>query len=373
VLLDRLRAKASVPGVSVAILWGDGRSWLGASGLRDVAGGLPMTTGTGFSLASISKTLTAAVVLQLVGEGKLSLDQPVARLLPFFRLDPRITLRMLLDHTSGLPDFFLGPGIDAALQGAPHAVWTPLVTWRYLPKKHLVPGEHWSYSNTNYLLLGEIVQVVTKHTLAQEIRTRLLDPLGLQATWFQAEEAPRATLSAGYRLAPVRGGVRVIAVAPPSDVMPFRSVVTAAGGAGSIASTALDTARWMQAFIAGRVLPPAMHDAMLGDMLRTVLRQAAVPYGLGIQEVILAGHPAIGHAGRFLGYRGVVRYLPDLGITIAVLTNQGDYDPAKIAAALVRVVAPPAVAPVQVPAPSPSGSPSSSPGASPSVAPSAAP
>ncbi len=357
--------------MSVAILWDDGRSWLGASGLRDLAGGLPMTAETGFSLASISKTFTAAVALELVGERQLSLDQSVARLLPSFRLDHRITLRMLLDHTSGLPDFFFGPGIDAALQGAPDAFWAPLVTWRYLPGTHLVPGAHWRYSNTNYMLLGEIVQVVTGHTLAQEIRTRLLDPLGLKTLWFQADEAPRATLSVGYRLAPVRGGgARAIAVAPASDVMPFRSVVTAAGGAGSMASTALDTARWMQAYVGGRVLSPAMQRAMLNDMLRTVLRRAAVPYGLGIQEVILAGHPAIGHAGRFLGYRSVVRYLPDLGITVAVLTNQGDYDPAKIAAALVGAVTPQPLAPRAVP---PVPSPSRSPGASPVPSPSGSP
>jgi D-alanyl-D-alanine carboxypeptidase len=362
-ILDRLRAKTFVPGVSVAILWDDGRRWLGASGLRDVAAGLPMTTGTGFSLASISKTYTAAVVLELVGEGTLSLDRPVASLLPAFHLDPRITLRMLLDHTSGIPDFFLGGGIDTALKKAPDAAWTPLVAWRYLPKAHGIPGKSWSYSNTNYLLLGELVRAVTGNTLAHEIRARLLDPMHLGGTWYQAVEPPRVTLSKGYRLVAVKGGgFRAVSVAPPSAVMPFRSVITAAGGAGSIGSTALDAARWMQAFGGGRVLRPAMQQAMLGDLLRTVLRHASLPYGLGIEEVVLAGHPALGHGGRFLGYRGVVRYLPDVGITIAVLTNQGDYDPAKIATQLIRVVAPP------VPGPSPTTSPraSGSPGPSPS-------
>jgi D-alanyl-D-alanine carboxypeptidase len=353
-LLDRLRARTFVPGVSVAILWDDGRRWLGASGLRDVAGDLPMTTDTGFSLASISKTYTAAVVLELVGEGKLSLDRPVALLLPAFHLDQRITLRMLLDHTSGLPDFFMGGGIDAALQRSPDAAWTPMVAWRYLPRVHGIPGKIWSYSNTNYLLLGEIVQAVTGNTLSHEIRARLLDPMRLGSTWYQAVEPPRVTLSKGYRLVAVKGGgFRSVSVAPPSDIMPFRSVITAAGGAGSIGSTALDTARWMQAYAGGRVLRPAMQHAMLGDLLRTVLRHASVPYGLGIEEVVLAGHPALGHGGRFIGYRSVVRYLPDLGITIAVLTNQGDYDPARIAAQLIHVVAPPAPSPSPAPWPSP--------------------
>ena len=120
--------------------------------------------------------------------------------------------------------------------------------------------------------------------------------------------------------------------------MPFRSVVTAAGGAGSIAATAEDTARWMQAFAGGRVLSPAMQTAMLGDVAYTRALHARIPYGLGIQQVSIAGRPALGHSGRYLGYRNVVRYLPAEGVTIAVLTNQGVVDPAVVAAQLLKIV-----------------------------------
>jgi D-alanyl-D-alanine carboxypeptidase len=362
--LDLLRARWSVPGVSVAILWDDGRSWVGASGLRDVARATRMTTDTSFALASISKTFTAAVVLELVDEGRLALDQPVAPLVPSFRLDRRITVRMLLDHTSGLPDFFLGKGIDAALQGAPDATWTPARAWSFVPRKHAVPGTTWSYSNTNYLLLGEVVRSVTGHPLAGEIRRRLLDPLGLGTAWYQAAEAPRSLESLGYRLVAASGGhLRAVAVATASAVMPFRSVVTAAGGAGSIAATALDTARWMQAYAGGRVLSPQMQLMMLDDVAVTVALKARIPYGLGIQRVTLAGRVALGHSGRYLGFRNVVRYLPAAGVTIAVLTNQGTVDPSRFAASLLQIVlSPPSL-------PSPSASPSGSPGASPSSAP----
>jgi D-alanyl-D-alanine carboxypeptidase len=345
--LDALRKKASIPGVSVAILWDDGTSWLGVSGRSDVAGKTPVTTDTAFSLASISKTLTAAVVLQLVDEGRLELSDPVAPWLPAYRLDKRITVRMLLDHTSGLPDFFLNRKIDRALQSAPNATWSPARTWKYVSKSRATPGRTWSYSNTNYLLLGELVEAVTGRPLATEVRTRLLDPLGLEGTWYQAVERPRATISVGYRLlAKSGGGVRAVRVAPASTVMPFRSVVTAAGGAGSVAATALDTARWMQAFARGEVMSPATYRAMLADAATTRALKARVPYGLGIQVVSIGGHAALGHSGRFLGFRGVVRYLPDDGVTIAVLTNQGVADPAKIVAALLKVVLPqPAVGP----------------------------
>ena len=359
-----MRAKLSIPGASVAILWDDGRVWVGASGMRDMAAKAPMTTGTAFALASISKTFTAAVVLQLVQEGKLGLDQPVAPLLPEFELDRRITVRMLLDHTSGLPDFFFGKGIDAALQGSPNAAWTAAQSWAYLPKKHAVPGKVWNYSNTNYLLLGELASTVTGHPLATEIRTRLLNPLGLTTAWYQAVETPRAGGTLGYSLSAISSGVfRARAVAAASTVMPFRSVVTAAAGAGSIAATALDAARWMRAWAGGQVLSADMQAAMLADVARTKKFHPAIPYGLGIQRVKLNGYTALGHSGRYLGFRNVARYFPDLGITIAVLTNQSYWDPSRIASAML-----PLVAPKLSPSASPgaSGSPVASPASSPS-------
>ena len=132
-----------------------------------------------------------------------------------------------------------------------------------------------------------------------------------------------------------------------SDVMPFRSVVTAAGGAGSLAATAADAARWMQAFAGGDVLTPAMQREMLADVARTATLKPRLPYGLGIQALPIAGRYALGHSGRFLGFRNVVRYLPGEGVTIAVLTNQGAKDPTKIAEALLKIVLPPLPAPAR--------------------------
>jgi len=366
--LDRLRAQLSIPGVSVAILWDDGRVWTGASGMSDLAAKTPMTPDTAVAFASVSKTLTAAVVLQLVEEGRLALDGPVAPLLPRYGLDRRITVRMLLDHTSGLPDFFMGAGVDAALRKAPNAAWTAARAWSFVPKARPVPGRTWSYSNTNYLLLGELVTAVTGQTLAHEVRSRLLDPLGLDDTYYQAVEAPRGPGTLAYQLvARSGGGWTARPVAAASGVMPFRSVVTAAGGAGSIAGTALDAARWMRAWAGGGVLEPGMQAQMLADVARTVRLHAAIPYGLGIQRASLNGHVAWGHTGRYLGIRNVVRYLPDAGVTVAVLTNQSLWDPNRIASALLKVVLPPppSARPAQsAPAP-PSGAPSAAPSAAP--------
>jgi D-alanyl-D-alanine carboxypeptidase len=350
--LDAVRARLKIPGATVAILWDDGRQWLGASGLRDVRANEPMTTGTAVALASVSKTLTAAVTLQLVDEGKLGLDQPVAPLLPEYRLDKRITVRMLLDHTSGLPDYFLNVKINRPLQRAPDATWTPAQALAFVPKGHATPGRRWIYSNANYLLLGELVERVTGQPIATEIRERLLTPLGLEQTWYQAVEKPRAPGVVAYRvLAAGPGKVRYVPVARPSDVVPMRAVITAAGAAGSMAATALDAARWMRAWAGGQELSPGLQAQVLADVARTAKLRARIPYGLGIQALPVGNRPALGHSGRYLGIRNVVRYLPADGVTIAVLTNQSVADPTRIATALLKLILPSMAAPGASPSP----------------------
>ena len=155
-------------------------------------------------------------------------------------------------------------------------------------------------------------------------------------------EQPKAPGVVAYRvIAGSAGRVRYVPVAKASDVMPFRSVVTAAGGAGSIAATALDAARWMRAWAGGQELSPDLERQVLADVKRTLKLGARIPYGLGIQAIPIAGRPALGHSGRFIGIRNVVRYLPGEGVTIAVLTNQSVADPARVATALLKVILPP--------------------------------
>jgi D-alanyl-D-alanine carboxypeptidase len=338
--INDFRSKTGIPGLSVAVLWNDGRSWVGASGRADIAAGRAMTTDTAFAFASVSKTLTAAVVLQLVDEGKVKLDASAARYLPAYGLDKRITVRMLLDHRSSLPDFFSNAKIDRALQADKTATWTPARTWRYVPKFRPRPGTIYDYSNTNYLLLGELVEHVTTHPLSTEIRQRLLDPLGLETAWYQGAEEPKATGARGYRLYRTASGVLLKPVAPRSDMMPFRSVVTAAGGAGSIAGTATDAARWMQAWGSGRLLSKATFKEMLRDAKYTRAMHAIVTYGLGVQVITISGQPTLGHSGRYVGFQNTVRYLRRPGISIAILTNQNTVDPAVLMRRLVKIVAP---------------------------------
>ncbi|MEO5940440.1 MAG: serine hydrolase domain-containing protein [Candidatus Limnocylindrales bacterium] len=335
--LDRVRAKLGIPGVSATILFPNGTSWTGASGLAVVATKTKVLPDTAFAFASVSKTFTSALIVQLADEGRLRLSDPAAGLLPPLRLaiDRRITVGMLLNHTSGLADYFLNPKIDAPLQARPNDAWTIDRTLRYVGKRLAPPGTAWHYSNTNYLLLGLIAERLTGQSLAEAIRTRLLDPTSLAATWYEGAEPPRAGLAHGYRQPGTKVNVRPIDLDDGSGVAPFRSVISAAAGAGSIAGTSGDLAQWGRALYTGRVLGPAGTAQLLSGFTKTTNYLDGVVYGYGVQAFTIDGHPSLGHSGRLLGFRSALRHFPLDGLTIAVLTNQSRSDPGLVVRALL--------------------------------------
>ncbi len=357
VALDRVRTRLAIPGISATVLLPDGTTWTGVSGLANVAAQTAVTPDTAFAFASVSKTFTSALILQLVGEGKIHLADSAVRLLPQLRIgiDRRITVAMLLNHTSGLADYFLNPKIDGPLQAYPAVAWSTDRTLSYVGKRLSAPGAAWHYSNTNYLLLGLIAERATGQPLAGAIRTRLLEPAGLEATWDQVAEPALTALSHGYRFVGAKRSAKPIDLWDGTGVTPFRSVISAAAGAGSIAGTSADLARWGRALYGGNVLGPQGTAMLLSGFTRTTGYLPGVAYGYGVQALSIGGHPSLGHSGRLLGFRSAVRHFPLDGLTIAVLTNQSRADPGLIVAALLATALPPSASP-----PSPSPSPSSS-------------
>jgi D-alanyl-D-alanine carboxypeptidase len=336
--LGTLRATYGMPGVSAAILFADGTMWRATSGLADVAAKRRLTADTEFAVASISKTFLAALILVLDEEGALDLETPVTTYLPDLAIDPAITIRQLLDHTSGLHDFFYDPDIDEALLADRTRVWTAEEALSYIGKPYFEPGAGWHYSNTNYVILGLVAEAVGGTPLAEQLRTRFLAPLGLDHTHYQGVEKPLGPVARAYRFSGPGLRLRPIPLSDGSTIVPFTSVVTAAGSAGSIASTADDLATWARALYGGRVLSPGSLTAMVADVAVTAPFKPSIPYGLGVQAATVDGRPTLGHSGRLLGSRTVVRWLPDQGMAIAVLTNQSRNDPNLVVRALLRVV-----------------------------------
>jgi D-alanyl-D-alanine carboxypeptidase len=336
--LDAVRARLGIPGVSVTIIFRDGSSWTGTSGRADVAGKVDVSPDTAFALASISKTYTAALVLDLVGDGRIGLDTSARTYLPDSALDKRITVRQLLEHTSGLDDYFLHPPIDKALLADRDAAWPIRRTLKYVGKPYFPPGRGWHYSNTNYLYLGLIAERVTGVPLATELRKRFFGPFKLDGTWYQAVDKPKGPLAHGYRFTGPKLTLPPIDLTAKARVAPFRSVVTAAAGAGSIAATSSDVARWARLLYGGDVLGPVLTNVMLDGVADTAGYRPPVPYGLGVQAFPIMGRVALGHSGRFIGFRSAVRHLPSESLTIAVLTNQSRADPGVVVANLLAIV-----------------------------------
>lgn len=336
--LAAARLRAGIPGVSVAVILPDGDTWLGVSGTADLAGAVPVTADTAFAAASITKTFTAALTLALVQDGRLTLDAPVRDYLPDLDLDPAITVRQLLDHTSGLYDFFSNRKIDPPLLAEPGRRWGSAEALGYVGKPYFKPGAGWHYSNTNYVVLGLLAERVGEATLADQVRRRFLEPLGLARTFYQPTEAALGPVAHGYRFETSAADSPAIDLSDGTAMAPFTSVVTAAGGAGGMAATPADLARWARALYAGRALAEPSVVAMVGDVALTDRHDPSLPYGLGVQAVELDGRPTLGHSGRLLGFRSVVRWLPDEAISIAVMTNQSRTDPAVIAAEVMDTI-----------------------------------
>jgi D-alanyl-D-alanine carboxypeptidase len=367
VALDAYATKYRLPGASVTITWPDGRAWTGVTGFADLKAARRVTPDTVFAIASMSKTFTSALILGLVDDGKLSLDRKVATLLPSVRLGTpgtpipaAITVRMLLDHTSGLADFFFGKGIDAALNAARGTTWTPERALAYVGKPLGPAGRSWHYSNTNYVLLGLVAEKVGGAPFATLVRQRLFGPFGLTTASIQGVERARGPLAMGYRYASSAPGARPILLADPSRlIVPFTSVVTAAGSAGDVAATSGDLASWARALYGGRVLKPDTLAQAEADWRATAPYRPYVAYGLGVQVSKVDGYRAYGHSGRFIGVRGELRYLPAVGLAFAILVNQNGVDIRPLTAKLVTIAL--ALPPVSIPGQSPVPSPSSAP------------
>ncbi|MEJ8644622.1 serine hydrolase domain-containing protein [Streptomyces sp. MS1.HAVA.3] len=296
------------PGMIVQVREG-GRDWIGSAGVADVGTGQERLPQQQFRVGSITKTFTATLVLQLAAEYALSLDDTVEKWLPGLvrgngHDGNRITVRHLLSHTSGLFAFtldeelmrrYMGPGL------LEHRFdrWTPeeLVKISLSHAPEFEPGEGWSYSNTNFVLAGMILERASGMTYAELVEHRIARPLKLTGTYAPGHET-------GYRDRYVHGYTRLMrpeADAPSHDVSEQNASYGAA--VGELISTTEDLTAFLGALLAGRLLPPAQMAEMF--------TMTPVPdgkwldgygYGLGISSVKLANGTTVhGHGGMIAG------------------------------------------------------------------------
>jgi D-alanyl-D-alanine carboxypeptidase len=321
--LDSLRAGARFPGATLAIALPDGTTLAVATGMADTVRGEPMTPAARMLAGSVGKTWVAALALQLVQESRLALDAPISDWLgrePWFDRLPNardITVRMLLRHTSGLGRYEFDPEVTRKLTAEPDHVWTPEERLSYLLGKPapFAAGQGWNYSDTNYVVLGMILERITGKALNDEIAARLLGPLAL-----------RNTMPSDRRELP---GV-VQGYAGPANPFGGRDAMIEDGrfivnpqmewAGGGYAATTTDLARWAAALYQGRAFDPALLSVMLDGVPAPGLGRDA-RYGLGVIITTTDLGPGWGHSGFFPGYLTEMRFYPELRFAVALQFN----------------------------------------------------
>ncbi len=325
--LDSARVALDIPGASVAVILPDGTLWSGGSGVAN-GGGTPVSSDMLFEIGSITKTFTSALVLSLAAEGRLGLDDPLARWLPDFPNAEGVTIRHLLQHTSGLHDYTDNPEYIPALRADFARVWTPEDSYAYMQAPYFAPGDGWHYSNANYLLLGQIAEEAGGESYDVLLRSRLLEPQGLARTFYAPREeasGPRA-----HAFLDINGDGRAEDL---TSLVATTSFITAAGAAGAIVSTAEDLARWLRKLHEGAVVGGEWFDAMT----RWVERGDGMQYGLGVLRYTPGDVELLGHKGNTVGFSASAWHAPELDVTVAVLTNAHLVDVTPMALALIEV------------------------------------
>jgi D-alanyl-D-alanine carboxypeptidase len=327
--LDEERARWQIPGaVAAVIVEGEGE-WVGASGKADLETGEPMTPETVFGIGSITKSFVAALVLELAEEKVLSLDDRLARWLPAYPRADRITLRQLLNHTSGVPNMTESEDFWRAQRARPFTRWSPERTLSFVAGADFEPGERWRYSNTNYILLGLVIEKATGAKVADELERRIFDQLELESLLLQGRHTVRARRARAYGDYDDDGERD----AAPSGValIPSPAEATAAWTAGAMVGNASDVASWAAALFGGRVLEP--------ESLREMQTVASLSdYGLGIgRSHAPSGDEMWGHGGEIGGYRSEMWHVPELGLTLVTLWNDSTISDDFIGQALFQV------------------------------------
>lgn len=311
--LEAKMKEMRVPGAIVFVQSARTGAWTVNLGTSDLATKAPMNPSMHFRIGSITKTLTGTVILQLVDEGKLRLDDPVARYEPQVPNGAHITIRELLNMRSGLYNYSEDPGFEQTLTKHPNTVWTPqeLVAIGFKHPAYFAPGKDFHYSNTNTILLGMIVEHITGHTAESEIQRRIFTPLGMNNSNMppQTSSAIPAPYPQGYMLnTPAKQG----AAQELLNVTTWNPSWTwTAGGA---ISTLHDLQIWSKALATGKLLKPATQKERL-------TWDTNLPGGLGYGLAIADYAGFIGHNGQLPGYQSFMGYMQAKDETIIVLTN----------------------------------------------------
>lgn len=337
-------ANPYVGGLSAAIKVDGLAAWQGASGYaaRNVdgdnnllPGGIPFTTSTLSRMYSVTKTFTAALTLELAHEGAFNLDDDVIKYIPFLNainseLNGNVTLRQLLAHESGYSSYSDEMMLQIAVAFQPTHQWTPFEALSFVHQIN-TPGAVRKYSNTNYIVLGAIIELATGKPVQQYFRERFFTPLALNSMYFDArEQQPAGTLLASPHdnISPFNPIFQMTGQPTFPDAVtnisafPFTAISTLEFTSGALITNINDLADWGNALFGGRATSQSTINEMVSSISSTPDEDGDfLGYGIFRTTRISSTEVFIGHDGNAPGYRSVMFYQPERKMTIAILTN----------------------------------------------------
>jgi D-alanyl-D-alanine carboxypeptidase len=333
-VLEQLNRELLIPGAAVLVQSAQLGDWATTFGTRTLGGTQPVTLGDHVRIGSNTKTMTATIILQLVEEGRLQLDDPVAKFRPDVPNGEQISVDQLLLMRSGLYNYSESLELNQALDDTPTRVWTPdeLLAIAFEHPPLFAPGAQYSYSNTNYILLGLIIEQLTGDSAEDQFQKRIFAPLGLTDTILppRGSNAIPTPYPQGYQY-----GTNVETIS--TQALPAEQQAQAAAGtllpidvtnenpswgwtAGAAISTAGDLARYVQALVGGGLLSSQLQAQRLASMqLTDPADPTGISFGLGLAHF----GPMYGFIGDIPGYNSFTGHDPDRDITVIVWTSLG--------------------------------------------------
>jgi D-alanyl-D-alanine carboxypeptidase len=311
--LRAVRSRLHAPAATAAVVACGRVAWAGATGVLDLGSKRPATNRSLFVLNSAAKTYVATMVMQEIQAGHLSLGTRLSRFYPWLPNARQITVRMLLNMTSGLPDYLYNARIEWVMEHQPRHHWTVdqiltgLGTGLGTPK--FLPGRGFEYSDTNYIVLGAILERVTHSSIEHDFQGLIARPLGISSATFVPSAPAKALIAHPY----VRSRDGSLA----SRWIPGFGVATAVWGPvftdGGLASSSLDLARFANALLGGRLVDESA--------VRQMAHIGRGDYGFGMRARSFDDHYWLGHRGYFGGFEAEDWTDPSRQLTIAVATN----------------------------------------------------
>lgn len=307
---DAILAKAysaDGPGAIVMVVERGRPAYAAARGLADVEARTPLDPAMPVRLGSITKQFTAALVMKLADEGKLSLDDPLSKFLPDYpKPGADSTIRQLLNHTSGIASYTGIPGVMMTRGSKPHTTAEMIAIFKDAPPS-FERGTDWAYNNSGYVLLGAVIEKVTGKPWHVALDERIARPLGLKSLRYGAAPDGEKGIPKPY----TRDGDKAVPAMPIHMSFPH--------AAGALVGNAADLAAWARALHGGKVIKPASYAMMIQPTVLPSVR--TVPYGFGLAPGEVRGRPIVGHDGGIPGFQTDGIYLPKEDIYVAVFAN----------------------------------------------------